>query len=391
MYYLRQTQQEDLDTLHKLAKMVHFINLPADKEIIAQKIDRSRSSFAAAALGEKPRIDGGRDGSAAQRSPIYMFSIIDSETRTCHGTSMIIAKMGTADAPNLSFAVSTRHFFSKDLGQGTSHTLLKLFLDTSGPTEIGGLILAPSMRKHPDRLGKQLSLIRFHLMGLQPHLFSDHILAEMMAPITADGRNFFWDALGRKFINMSYTEADMFCQHSREFMLSLLPREEIYATLLPGEARKLIGQVGPDTVPARKMLEDLGFKYNHRIDPFDGGPHLEANVDDIPFIKKSLPDIFAGYCNPSQAKKKGFVSVLHEDGEFRALYTSYAETESGGRAIRLPKEAANLMMLEAGMPIGVTNFDLHGKDTHKPTSSEARRRPAAAKPAKKKRAARASA
>lgn len=391
MYYLRQTHPDDLDNLVKLAKMVHFINLPADREIIAEKIARSRASFAAAVTGTRPRFEASRDGSAVKDSPIYMFSICDSETQTCHGTSMIVARMGTPGAPNLSFQVSTRHFFSKDLGQGTSHTLLRLHLDESGPTEIGGLILSPSMRKHADRLGKQLSLIRFHVMGLYPHLFSDHILAEMMAPITPDGRNKFWDALGSKFINMSYTEADMFCQHSREFMLSLLPREEIYATLLPAEARQLIAQVGPDTRPARKMLEDLGFKYPHRIDPFDGGPHLEAHVADIPFIKKSVPDIFAGYCPASGAKRRGFVSVLHEDGQFRAAHTAYAETESGGRAIRVPKETAALLRLEAGMPIGVTAFDLHARDEAASAGKPARKSQVAKSqlakpPAKKKRA-----
>lgn len=367
MFYLRQTTIEDLDTLFKLAKMVHFINLPADKEIISEKIGRSRLSFNAAASGEKPRVGAaGIDGSAVKGSPIYMFSILDAETQTCHGTSMIVAKMGQPGNPNLSFQVSTRNFFSNDLGQGTTHTVLKLYLDESGPSEIGGLILAPSMRKHPERLGKQLSLIRFHLMGLRPELFSDRVLAEMMAPITTDGRNLFWDALGRRFINLSYIEADMFCQHSREFMLSLLPREDIYATLLPPEARQLIGQVGPDTKPARKMLEDIGFKYTHRIDPFDGGPHLEAHVDDISIIAASQPDIFAGYCAPAQAKRRGFVSILHEDGQFRAVHTAYAETESGGRAIKLPRESASILMLEAGMPIGVTPLSLEGKAPPKP-------------------------
>jgi arginine N-succinyltransferase len=285
---------------------------------------------------------------------------------------MIVAKMGTPGAPNLSFQLATRAFFSRDLGQGTSHITMKLRLDESGPTEIGGLILAPSMRKHPERLGKQLSLVRFHFMGLRRDLFSDRVLAEMMAPITPDGRNLFWDALGRKFINLSYVEADRFCQHSREFMLSLLPREEIYVSLLPPEARQVIGEVGTDTRPARKMLEDLGFTYQNRIDPFDGGPHLEAKLDDIELVRKSQPDIFAGYCTPSQAKRRGFVSVLHEDGQFRAAYTGFSETEAGGRAIRLPRETADVLMLEAGMPVGVTAFDLF-KDSRPAAKQEERR------------------
>lgn len=386
MFFLRESHPDDLDILFKLAKMVHFINLPADKEIIAEKISRSRSSFVAAVTGQKPKFDSSRDGSAVRQSPIYMFSLIDSETQTCHGTSMIVAKMGQSGNPNLSFELGTKHFFSRDLGQGTSHITLKLHLDETSPTEIGGLILAPSLRKHPERLGKQLSLVRFHFMGMQRDLFADRVLAEMMAPLTPDGRSIFWDCLGRKFINLSYTEADMFCQHSREFMMSLLPREEIYATLLPPEARQIIGQVGPDTKPARKMLEDIGFRFPNRVDPFDGGPHLEALTDDIALVRDTQPDIFAGYCTPTQARKRGFISALHEDGKFRAVFGAYAETESGSRAIRLPREIAATLMLEAGMPLGVTPFDIHGKAADRPAAPAAR---TTKKPAKGKKRARA--
>lgn len=380
MFFLRETQPSDLDTLYKLARMVHFINLPADKDVIGEKIARSRACFLSAATGEKARFNPSLDGSAVKGSPLYMFSLIDSDSQTCHGTAMIIAKMGYPGNPNLSFEVSTKHFFSKDLGQGTSHLVLKLHLDETSPTEIGGLILTPSMRKHPERLGKQLSLVRFHFMGLHPELFSERVIAEMMPPMAADGRSVFWEALGRRFINLSYIEADMFCQHSREFMVSLLPREEIYATLLPPEARQVIGQVGPDTKPAKKMLEDIGFRFKDRVDPFDGGPHIEARLEDISLVKATQPDLFAGPCPASQCKKHGFVSVLHEDGRFRAVHTPYTALESGSRAIRLPKEAMQTLMLEAGMPIGVTPLNLHGKPEAKKTTKSK---------AKKKRASRA--
>lgn len=381
MFFLRETQPADLDTLYKLARMVHFINLPADKELIGEKIARSRASFLSAATGEKPKFDHSHDGSAVKGSPLYMFSVVDSDTQTCHGTAMIIAKMGYPGNPNLSFEVSTKHFFSRDLGQGTSHLVLKLHLDESSPTEIGGLILTPSMRKHPERLGKQLSLVRFHFMGLHPHLFSERVIAEMIPPMTADGRSVFWDALGRRFINLSYAEADMFCQHSREFMVSLLPREEIYATLLPPEARQVIGQVGPDTKPARKMLEDIGFRFRDRVDPFDGGPHIEAKLDEISLVKATQHDLFAGPCPASQCRKHGFVSVLHEDGQFRAVHTPYSAIETGSRAIRLPREAMQALLLEAGMPIGVTPLNLHGKTDSKKRAKDQ---------GKKKRATRAS-
>jgi arginine N-succinyltransferase len=34
------------------------------------------------------------------------------------------------------------------------------------------------------------------------------------------------------------------------------------------------------------MLERIGFKYVERIDPFDGGPHFEANTADISLVRK---------------------------------------------------------------------------------------------------------
>ena len=86
-------------------------------------------------------------------------------------------------------------------------------------------------------------MIRFHFMGLRPHRFSERVIAEMMGRISPDNRNLLWDYLGRRFINLSYKEADLFCQHSKEFMTSLFPPGEIYASLLPAEARNLIAKV----------------------------------------------------------------------------------------------------------------------------------------------------
>ena len=53
MFVIRRAMQSDLPTLHKLGKMVHFINLPPDKEIIADKIRNSRRSFLRAARDAK--------------------------------------------------------------------------------------------------------------------------------------------------------------------------------------------------------------------------------------------------------------------------------------------------------------------------------------------------
>ncbi len=354
---------DDLPTLLKLARMVYFINLPPEKDIIAEKIRRSHAAFKAAGEGKDPALHStaaagaSGAGSASAKSPLFMFCIEDAETGNCLGTSSIISQMGGPGHPNLSLQLRHREFFSRDLQQGVKHTTAQLHLDESGPTEIGGLILQPSMRGHAKKIGKQISVVRFHFMGLYRKWVSDKIIAEMMGPITPDGHNTLWEYFGRRFINLTYAEADKFCQYSREFMTSLLPREEIYLTLLPPEARALIGQVGPDTAPARRMLEELGFRNHDKVDPFDGGPQLEAATDDIPLVKKTRTLSYGGVCSAAAARGEGFVSVMHDDGDFRALHTSY---EIDGDELRLPKAAAGLLAPGSGTVMGVTPMVLGG-------------------------------
>ncbi|MFM9959270.1 MAG: arginine N-succinyltransferase [Phycisphaerales bacterium] len=386
MYLIRPAKLDDLPTLLKLARMVYFINLPPEKDIIAEKIRRSQAAFKAAgdgaqaAHGSQHHSTSGT-GAASAKSPLFMFCIEDTETRNCLGTSSIISRMGGPGHPNLSLQLRHRELFSRDLQQGVKHTTAQLHLDESGPTEIGGLILQPSMRGHPQRIGKQISLARFHFMGLFRAWFADKVIAEMMGPITPDGNNTLWEYFGRRFINLTYAEADKFCQYSREFMTSLLPREEIYLTLLPPEARALIGQVGPDTLPARRMLEELGFRNHDKVDPFDGGPQLECDTDKVPLARGAVRTSYAGTCNASAAKSEGFVSVMHDNGDFRCLFTSYqAEAANGDAAavgeLRLPRDAATVLGLKAGMAIGVSPASL-SSSPKSDGAARKRRRPAA--------------
>lgn len=57
--------------------------------------------------------------------------------------------------------------------------------------------------------------------------------------------------------------------------------------LLSQEAQDVIGQVHPQTAPARAVLEKEGFRYRNYIDIFDGGPTLECDIDRVRAIRKS--------------------------------------------------------------------------------------------------------
>ncbi len=411
MYFIRRAKADDADTLLKLARMVHFVNLPPDKEIIGQKIVHSRNSFARAAdrrapvepepvaaamhaikTPEKSLTGLGR---STIKSDLFMFVLEDAESGGVLGTSQVIAKMGGPGNPNVSLKLDQRHFFSKSLQTGTTHTVARLHLDDSSPSELGGLILQPSYRRHKLKLGRFISLVRFHFIGLHRRLFSEQLLAEMMAAITADGQNLLWDYLGRRFVPLSYDEADRFCQYSREFILSLLPKEDIYLSLLPPQARALIGEVGPETVPARKMLESLGFGFHGFIDPFDGGPHLTAKTEEVPIIKQTERRELGTSITKAELDAAGdaarlvIVSYLQSDGDFFAVHER-ALIDAEGR-VHLNGDIAHLLHADPGSTVGVTPTDdrgplPHGKVARKHTAKPAARKAATRAPATKKAA-----
>lgn len=375
MFLIRRAKPEDSTALLKLARTVHFINLPADKEIIDSKIAWSRQSFMMAcesdnqspmtpSRGKKrdkaaPGVEHNGQISSGLReltgqSPAFLFVLEDTDNSAgAVGTSQILSRMGGPGRPNLSLQLSRRQMFSQSLQVGAEHTVAQMHKDETGPTEIGGLILQHSYRGHRMKLGRFLSIVRFHFMGLHRQMFSARVLAELMGIISADGRNPFWEYCTRCFINMSYDEADRFCQFSKEFILALFPPEPIYLTLIAPEARNVVGKVGAETEPAKRMLEKLGFTHHNRVDPFDGGPHLEAATDEITVVRDTRRTRLGEPArDDARLPHHGIVSVLDEDGEFRAVMTDY-NTDRSGRVI-LTKAMLRTLGAEPGSACGFT-------------------------------------
>ena len=261
---------------------------------------------------------------------------------------MIHAQHGTNDEPHYYFTVSNENKFSKTLNTGFIHGTLKLGLDTNGPTEIGGLILHHDFRKNDKKLGKQLSYVRFLYMGMNKSNFKESVHSELMPPFDSDGHAPLWEAIGRRFLNMEYHDADILSRSNKEFILSLFPADTIYLTLLPIEARNAVGKVGDTTIPVKKMLEQIGFTYTNEIDPFDGGPHYRANMKDIKPIKEMFEcEILIRDSIIKSDKISILASLPTLDGGFKAAYISgNLNKGSPHRFIIDPAEAKILRLKE---------------------------------------------
>ena len=335
-FIVRSVQPDDLGQLTDLAKQFNLLNLPGDRKVLAEKIARSRASFA----GELPK-----DKSE------YLFVIEDTEEKLVVGSSLIIAKHGTDEVPHCYFKILKRDHFSQDLGLGFIHQVLRFQLDTDGPTEIGGLLVDKIYRRRPERLGKQISLARFVYMALNPERFEERVLCELTPPLTDEGRSEFWEALGRRFTGLPYQEADMLSQTNKEFIESLFPEEDIYMSLLDAKARLVLGRVADATKPAQHLLESIGFEYLDEVDPFDGGPHYGAKTKEILPIKtgRRLP---LGELNDAVYKNQGLVGFGSDD--FRCILTGY-EIRDG--VVSIPAKSREALDAKIDQEVFVAQFD----------------------------------
>lgn len=276
MILIREAQKNDIDGLEafsKLAAEAHpgFLNMASERDQWSTKIRVSNDSFS--------------DKIINKTDSKYIFVAEDLEKKKIVAMSMLTAQHGTPDVPHFYFEVGSEQKYAKSINTGFIHGTLKLKYETNGPTEIGGLLVDPEYRNNDARVGRQISFVRFMYVGMYKNKFKKKILAELLPPLSKKGKCALWEALGRRFTNMDYPEADELSMKNKEFILSLFPTGKIYVTFLPAEARNAIGKVSKDTEPVLHMLQKIGFEYNNQIDPFDGGPHVMANTDDIQPIK----------------------------------------------------------------------------------------------------------
>jgi arginine N-succinyltransferase len=340
MLLLRDAQKSDLASLSRLAKVLNTVNLPYDERALARIIHRSVRSF-----------------SAKIRDPLersYVFVAEDPRTGRIVGTSMVIAQHGTRESPCTFFDVSEREHYSSTLDRHFRHEVLSIGYHFDGPTEIGGLVVDPERRGGEERPGKQLAYVRFLYMAMFPDRFREKVLAELMPPLTKDGRSAFWEAFGKRFTDLDYQTADKKSRENKEFIQQLFPPVDVYATLFPAAARRVLGKVGPETEPVRRMLTKLGFQYVSRIDPFDGGPHYEARLEDVTLVRAYR----RARLDPRPLEGGGeelLVGLHRTEGRvrFRAVRTP-ARVE--GELVRIPAKARDILQVARGDRLHLAPF-----------------------------------
>ena len=129
---------------------------------------------------------------------------------------------------------------------------------------------------------------RLMFVASHPERFADALVVEIVGYSDEHGDSPFWDAVGRNFFDMNYTEAERLCGlKSRTFLAELMPHYPIYVPLLPDAAQESMGQVHPRAQVTFDILMRDGFETDRYIDIFDGGPTLHAPTSGIRSIAQS--------------------------------------------------------------------------------------------------------
>jgi arginine N-succinyltransferase len=341
-YVIRGAVSADEDQLLEVAHHLNTVNLPADRDEIRGIIELSQRSFNGAVKDPRRRE--------------YVFVVVDRAEDRIVGTSMIVGQLGRRDAPYVYVDASEEERYSATLDRHFRHVVLKIGYSYAGPTEIGGLIVSPEWRKKPERLGVLISYVRFLYIAMHRDWFQGELLAELLPPLEPDGTSHLWNALGRKFTEMTYAEADRLSKKNKEFVKGLFPEGPIYATLLPEDAQSVIGKVGAQTRGVEKMLRRVGFRYAWRVDPFDGGPHFTAPTDEVTLVRATHRARITSWLPPGSAvKTRALVAVERAEPPF--FEAAVAPWHRDGEGAALGEDAAEGLGLHEGDSVWILPLD----------------------------------
>lgn len=347
MQIIRPIRSGDYDALFRIAELsgTGFTSLPANAEQIENRIQRAVASFAQ---------------TCAPASARYLFALEDTDSGKVVGVCGLDARVGLDDVW-YNYRLSTMVSASQELGVHVQTPTLFLTNDMTNRSELCTLFLETAWRR--DGLGYLLSLNRFLFLADFRSYFSDMLFAEMRGVNDDDGRSPFWDALGKRFFNMDFAEADYLTGlGNKSFIAELMPKYPIYLPLLPQAARDVIGEVHENTRPALRMLQGEGLHFNGLVDIFDAGPVVECFVDNTRVVRDSfkrhvlitkqpLPDL------PSPREQIIVSNRSFAHYRAMALPASLLRTDT----ISIPASVAEALQVESGDLLRIVPMRKHNQ------------------------------
>lgn len=343
MMIIRYIQPKDLHDLHRLAERAGFglTSLQPNLETLAAKIQRACDTVA----NKLERADQG-----------YFFVLEDTELNKVVGICGIEVALGLRE-PWYNFHLGTQVHSSTTLNVYKALPTLFLSNDHTGHSELCTLFLDPDYRK--NRNGKFLSKVRFLFLSAFREYFSNTIVAEMRGYSDEKGQSPFWNAVGHKFFDIEFNQADYLSGVGQKaFIAELMPRYPIYVDMLPESAKDVIGKVHPNTLPAYNLLLGEGLRYQGYVDIFDAGATLQADIENLR-VMKEYQILEVEITAEAYASSEGEPLIIANDDyhDYRAILI-YGEPNAG--TIQITQSQAQALNLEAGQRVRGLGVNITG-------------------------------
>ena len=327
--FMRPVRREDFDAILELAKLSGggMTNLPSDPEAL-----RPRVEFAADSFTNNPTAPSGE---------VYMM-VLEQDGKVL-GTSAVFSAVGL-DYGFVNYKINKTVHVSKQLKKRVERRLLVPTHDFSGASEVGSLFLSPEARG--GGFGKFLAKARYLFIAQHRTLVADPVTAELRGWRAEDGKQPFWESLGKLFFDMEFEDADLAnSAMGNQIISDLLPRHPIYVAMLPEDAKACLGKPHDSALPAYNMLIKEGFAFHDYIDVFDGGPLVDARINDIKTIRESR-------LYPVEIGDPGDAPVyLMAAGRLQSFRVTRAAGKVDGERMVMAKDAAQTLGVKAGEEI----------------------------------------
>jgi arginine N-succinyltransferase len=185
--------------------------------------------------------------------------------------------------PRVWYHVGCTVHAAAELGLFHRQRTLLLGHDLTGASELAAITWSGDDVPLAEQSAALHALVKAALAHIAAHRrdYAERLVVELPGLRDSAGQSPFWAGLGRHFYSGDPRHAAG--QHGpawRGHVAALLPRQPIYASFLPESAQAAIGQVHPQALVLREVLEDFGLRYAHHVDVEDGGPVLDGCIDD---------------------------------------------------------------------------------------------------------------
>lgn len=260
MFIVRSGAFRDIPQLQRLAKTFPLCSLTEEKTRLWEIVEKSTLSFKKSLPIEQRR---------------YLF-VLELEGKII-GSSQILSYQGQ----------TYPYFFLNEKNEQES--FLELVTTQTGRTQLGGLILEPRYRSHPERLGRQIGLFRFLYIAENPEVFTEKVEVSLTAPLEDNNaRSEFWSFLNCPDLPKEYPSAlQLYKKDPIQFFSSFYKQKQIPLKTLPEKIKKSLKEVHRDTLPVYKGLLNLGFKKTNRYHILDGGIFLEGERQTLSVLRES--------------------------------------------------------------------------------------------------------